>query len=487
MALIGLDLGTQSLKAVVLADDLSVLGMGTASYRPSFPQAGWAEQDATDWLKALRPTIAGALGAAGCAPRQIEAVAICGQLDGCVPTGAVHEPLGPALLWMDRRAEPLLATIDAGLVRQRCGLVLDATHMAAKILWLQRNFGPAVWHQPVSFMVAAMTDSQVIARSLASTTMLYDVAAGDWSDELLALFGIDRAQLPAIAADTDIAGTLTNRGAELTGLLAGTPVAVGTGDDFSNLLGAGIATPGTVAVSLGTAEAVGALHGEPLIDASMLLETHAYPGGGYHLGNPGWLSGGAVRWAADLLGVDGDAEFSALAAVAPAGCDGLVFLPALTGAMSPRWIADARGSFVGLTPAHHRAHLARAVLEGCAFAMRDVIDQLAALGVATDRIRVLGGGARSELWCQMRADIARRPVEALASADASALGAGVLAAAALGKFPDIRTASLALNLPLRQFEPGPDANAYDEAYGRYRATFDALAPLWTSRPVSNDR
>jgi xylulokinase len=131
--------------------------------------------------------------------------------------------------------------------------------------------------------------------------------------------------------------------------------------------------------------------------------------------------------------------------------------------------------------------LARAVLEGCAFAMRDVIDQLAALGVATDRIRVLGGGARSELWCQMRADIARRPVQALASADASALGAGVLAAVALGKFPDIRTASLALNLPLRQFEPGPDAYPYDEAYGRYRATFDALAPLWTSRPVSNDR
>src|SRR6185437_7930508 len=133
MALLGLDLGTQSLKAVVLADDLRVLGTGAAGYRPAFPRPGWAEQDANDWLAALRPAIAAALDAARCRPEQIEALAIFGQLDVCVPT-------------------------DAGLVRERAGLVLDATHMAAKIAWLQRERGAAAtWHQPVSFLLAALT------------------------------------------------------------------------------------------------------------------------------------------------------------------------------------------------------------------------------------------------------------------------------------------------------------------------------------------
>jgi len=488
MALLGLDLGTQSLKAVVLADDLRVLGSAAATYRPSFPRPGWAEQDARAWLAALRPAIVAALGAAGCRPEQIEAMAICGQLDGCVPTDGTGDPLGPALLWMDRRATPLLAGIDAAVVQERCGLVLDATHMAAKIAWLQREHGPATtWHQPVSFLVAALTGARVMSPSLASTTMLFDLADDDWSDELLRLFGVGRGTMPMLAGESDVAGELGPRGAELTGLRPGTPVAVGTGDDFANLLGAGVAAPGTVSVSLGTAEAVGALHDRALIDPQMLVETHAFPGGGYHLGNPGWLSGGAVRWAADLLRIDGDTAFSALAAEAPAGCEGLVFIPALSGAMAPSWIAAARGSFVGLTAAHGRAHMARAVLEGTAFAMRDVIDRLAALGVATDGIRVLGGGARSAVWCQMRADIARRPVEALGEIDASALGAGVLAAVAAGRFRDIRSASTALQLATTTDEPGPDAAAYAGAYERYRETFAALVPLWTTRPVAAER
>ena len=488
MALLGLDLGTQSLKAVALSDELRVLGAGAASYRPSFPRPGWAEQDSRDWLAALKPAIAGALDAAGLVPADIEALAICGQLDGCVPTDVAGDATGPALIWMDRRAAPLLAGIDAGVVRDICGLVLDATHMGAKIAWLRRERGrAATWHQPVSFVVAALTGARVMSRSLASTTMLYDVRAGDWSDVLLEQFGIERTNLPGIAGEAAAAGGLSARGAELTGLRAETPVAVGTGDDFSNLLGAGIAAPGVVSVSLGTAEAVGALHYQPAIDPQMLVETHAFPGGGYHLGNPGWLSGGAVRWAAELLKVGNDEAFSGLAAAVTAGCDGLVFIPALSGAMTPRWLPEARGSFVGLTASHGSGHMARAVLEGTSFAMRDIVDRLAALGVATDRIRVMGGGARSALWCQMRADIADRPVEALDEIDASALGAGVLAAVAAGKAMDIRSASAALKLPMRTYLPGAGVAAYADAYARYRETFAALAPLWTNSPVAAER
>jgi xylulokinase len=303
--------------------------------------------------------------------------------------------------------------------------------MGAKIAWLDANFARrdevATWHQPVSFMVEALIGARRIAHSLASTTMLYDMRRRAWDDELVARFGARPSELPELAAETERAGGLSHAGAELTGLRAGLPVAVGTGDDFSSLLGSGIVEPGTVAVSLGTAETVGALSHSAVIDTDALLETHVFPGGGFHLGNPGWLSGGAVRWAMTLLSIPDDEHFSALAAQAPAGCDGLIFVPALTGAMSPKWISAARGSFVGLTPGHGPAHAARSVLEGTAFAMRDSVDRLETLGVPTARLRLMGGGARSSLWCRIRADLTGRPADVLAEADASATGAALIA------------------------------------------------------------
>ncbi|MHB1111389.1 MAG: xylulokinase, partial [Devosia sp.] len=418
MPYLGLDIGTQSLKAVVLSADFEVQGWGSVAYRPSFPRPGWAEQDPRLWLTALRPAIGQALADADIGAADISSLAVCGQLDGCVPTSADGAALGPAIIWMDRRAAELLIGIDPALIHERCGLVLDATHMAAKIAWLQTRSEVhaecATWHQPVSFLVAVLTGRKVMSRSLASTTMLYDVKRRCWDAELLDLFDIMPQQLPELADEADLVGGLSAAGAELTGLPVGLPVAAGTGDDFSNPLGCGICRPGIVGVSLGTAETVGALGDHPIIDPDMLVETHAYPGGAFHLGNPGWLSGGAVRWASSLLSVGTDDEFSSLAAAAPPGCEGLVFLPALNGAMAPKWIAEARGSFIGLTTAHGPAHMARSVLEGTAFAMRDVVDRLDALEVATDRLRLMGGGARSALWCTIRADLTGRPADVLA-------------------------------------------------------------------------
>lgn len=481
MPVLGIDIGTRSLKALILNEDLQVLGAASRSYEPHFPQAGWAEEDPGDWLAALHPAIGEALANAGLSASDIAALAICGQLDGCIPTGRNGSALGPALIWMDRRGEPEIAHIDPDQVHARCGLVRDATHMGGKIAWLGRHFARrgevATWHQPVSFVVAALTGRSVMARSLASTTMLYDLRRRDWDSGLAGAFGTPLDHLPGLAEEADMAGELTAVGADLTGLPAGIPVAVGTGDDFSNLLGGGVYRPGTVAVSLGTAETVAALAQSPVLDPQRLVETHAYPGDLYHLGNPGWLSGGAVRWASSLLGVASDAAFSALAAEAPPGCDGVLFIPALTGAMAPKWIASARGTFLGLTAGHTRAHLARAVLEGTVFAMRDVVDRLGSLGVLTDRLRIMGGGAKSRLWCEIRSAVTGRPAEILTSSDASALGAGLLALVAAGKSPDIVTAAAALPLDLAQVEVAPDER-YEAAHVRYREAFEALEPTW---------
>jgi xylulokinase len=295
---------------------------------------------------------------------------------------------------------------------------------------------------------------------------------------LLAAFGIDPAMLPSVAAAGSVAGELTHLGADLTGLRPGIAVAVGTGDDFSSLLGSGIYAPGTVGVTLGTGEAIAALCERPVIDPDMLVETHAFPTGHFHLGNPGWLSGGAVTWFLRTFSVASASEFSALAAGVPPGSDGLLFLPALSGAMSPRWVATARGAFYGMTASHTKAHFARAVLEGTSLAMRDVIDRFDALGIATGRIRIMGGGAASRVWTQMRADLCGRPIESLEDGDTSAMGAAVLAAVAAGGAPDVRQAAARVEIPVTAVDPiAANYAVYDDCWHRYRALFDALEPM----------
>lgn len=481
MAFLGIDIGTQSLKAVVTSDDLRPLGWGSVPYQPSHPRPGWAEQDPRLWLTALKPAIAEALAAAGLSAADVRAIGVCGQLDGCIGVDRDGEPLAPAIIWMDRRAD--VDGIDPTVVRDRAGLVSDGTHMAAKIRWWMRNDPAAstvaAWHQPVTFVVARLCGRSVIDRGLASTTMLYGLAAQDWDQRLLKAFGIDPAMLPELADGADVAGTLSAAGAELTSLPVGTAVAVGTGDDFSNPIGSGISRTGTVSVTLGTGEAVSALAKEPLIDREMLVETHAFPGGLFHIGNPGWLGGGSVRWFETTFLVGSAAEVSRLAEQAPPGCDGLTFIPALSGAMAPRWIASARGAFYGMTAAHGREHFARAVFEGTAFAMRDVVDRLDVMGVETRALRIVGGGAKSAVWTQIRADLTGRPAEALVHEDTSALGAAVLAATAGGAFPDTVSASEALSLPVRKIDPNlANLGAYENAYQRYRKLFAALEPMY---------
>lgn len=478
---VGIDIGTQSLKAVVTGDDLAPRGAASQAYQPSFPRPGWAEQDPALWERALGPAIGAALTAAGVGAGDVRGLGISGQLDGCIAVDGAGAALGPCLIWMDRRAVDETAGIPADLIRRRTGIMLDAGHMAAKIRWLKRHRPgdrAARFHQPVSYLVEQLTGANVIDHALASTTMVCALERPVYDPELLALFEIDASDLPPIMDAAACAGRLHGAGATLTGLPRGTPVAVGTGDDFSTPLGAGLIGPGRVAVVLGTAEVVGAVHGAPAIDTNDLVETHAYPGGAYFIENPGWLSGGAVTWLCATLGLTEPAELDRLAGQAPPGAAGLTFLPALSGALAPRWRATARGCFYGLTAAHERAHLARALLEGCAFAMRDVIGGLSAMGVATNSILLLGGGARSPIWAQMRADIAERPVIMPAHVDTAPIGGAILAAIASGAIAGLATA--ADDGGSATYLPDPSRRtACDDAYGAYRRLFDALEPMFS--------
>ncbi len=481
--IVGIDIGTQSLKAVVAGGDLRPRGQAAVAYRPSFPRPGWAEQDPQLWERALGPAIAGALELAGCAPGSVQTLGICGQLDGCVAVDRDGQALAPCIIWMDRRAEAEVKGISAERIRAATGVVLDATHMAAKARWLKRHLPGSArirrFHQPVSHLVARLTGEQVFDHGLASTTMVYDLARRGFDAGLLELFELAADELPAIAEASDRAGTLHREGAALTGLPEGLPVAVGTGDDFSNPLGAGLVDPGTLACALGTAEVVGALHDLPAIDRRGLVETHGYPGGRFFIENPGWLSGGALAWFTETFRLRDVQELDAQAATAPAGAGGVTFLPALSGAMAPEWIASARGCFYGLSAAHGSAHLARAALEGCAFAMRDVLERLLEMGVAVGSILLLGGGARSMLWARIRADLTGLPVTLPQIVDTSPIGAALLAAVAAGLQPSLAAAARLVAGESRTIEPDrAQRAAYDAAYGAYRRLFSSLRPMF---------
>jgi xylulokinase len=469
---VGIDLGTQSLKVVACDDRLVVVAEHHQPIDTHHRQPGWAEQDPSQWEAALAAALARF-------PRdEIAAIGVAGQLDGCVPVDAQDRAIAPALIWQDRRATGEVARVDPARLHTLTGQIADASHMAAKIRWLRaRGLRAVRFHQPVSYLVARLTGAAVMDPSHASTTMLFDLVAGVWSPELLAAFEIDPAELPVIRPACAIAGDWH-----------GIPVAIGTGDDFATPLGAGLAGPGPIACVLGTAEVVGAVAERPVLDvrsartgsareldrwhmlAEPMVETHAYPTGAYFIENPGWLSGGALKWAVRLLGLSDERELDALAAAAPPGAAGVTFVPALAGAMTPVWRAEARASLHGLTASHDRSHVARAVLEGLAFGCRDVVGRLAALGLPTDSVLALGGGARSRTWMQLRADALACPHHVAARSDTSAIGAAMMAAVAAGILPDLVTAAALVPLPVATYLP---ASNLDEAYERYR---DSVQP-----------
>jgi xylulokinase len=437
---IGIDLGTQSLKAVVCDAGLAVRGQHAVGYATQYPQPDRAEQDPRVWEAALGPAIAGALAQAGVAPEAIAAIAITGQLDGCIAVDAQCAPLHPALIWQDRRAVADTARVDARELFAVTGQVADPSHMAPKLAWLARAHpGAARFHQPVSYLVERLAGAAVMDPALASTTMLFALATAQWAQPLLDAFEVTADALPRVAPACEVAGTLTAGGARLTGLRVGTRVAVGTGDDFAAPLGAGMVAPGPILCAIGTAEVVGALAATPILDgaAEPMVETHAFPAGGFFVENPGWLSGGAVRWAARMLGLGSDLELDALAQTAPPGAGGVTFLPALAGAMTPVWRPHARGTLHGLAAGHDRAHIARAVLEGLAFAASDVVARLGELGLPAREVLLIGGGAQSRVWGQIRADAIGRPHHVAARTDAAPIGAAMIAAVAAGLAPDL--------------------------------------------------
>ena len=482
---IGIDVGSQSVKAALLDPDGATVATAGSPLVMRHPHAGWAEQDPTSWERALREAVRTVTAAARVRPGDVTHLGLACQVDGVVPVDEKFEPLRDAIIWLDRRAEAqvdvLTDAVGPDQIFELTGLNPDASHTAPKMMWL-RDHEPDVFRAarslpPVAgYLLARLTGVLAQDPANASSTLVYDVAAEAWSGLLLEAAGLDPALLPPIRPANEVAGELVPAAAELLGLHPGCRVIVGTGDEHAASLGAGAAGPGVIADVTGTAEPVTAAADRVVLDPERLVETHAHAVPGRLLiENPGFVSGGSTLWLArNVLGADQGEVFD-LAARAPAGCDGVTFLPALSGSMAPRWNERMRGAFTGLAMNHDGDHLARAVLEGCAFALRDIVDRLDALGIGGE-VRVVGGGARSRLWLEIKAGVLGRPVRPVLAQEATATGAGLRAAPPAGTFRDCDDAAAsAVELSPTTVDPDPATRErYEEAYARYRGLFDAV-------------
>jgi xylulokinase len=482
--LIGLDVGTTSAKGIAIDAAGTVLAEAERAYPLSTPRPGWAEQDPEDWWRAASAVLdeLGADGAAG--------IGLTGQMHGLVLLGADDRPLRPAILWNDGRSQPQCDAIEARLGIERLvalsGNRALAGFTAPKLLWLAEH-EPDVLERvrslllPKDYVRLRLTGERATDVADASGTLLLDVGARAWSDELCAAFGADPAWLPAVLESPTVSGTTA----------AGVPVAAGAGDQAAGALGVGVVDgAGPASIVLGTSGVVFAARDAYAPDPRGRLHTFGHAvSGTWHVMGVELSAAGALRWLRDATtGVGGDriASFDALTAEAsqwPAGAEGLRFAPYLSGERTPHADADVRAAFVGLSLRHDRGALVRAVLEGVAHGLADGWDLIGAREERPGTGRISGGGARSALWTEIVAATLDLPLERTASDAGAAFGAALLGGVAGGVFADVREAVQACVRVTARVEPdGALVTAYAQQRDAFRALYPALRAL--DRPSS---
>ena len=497
---IGCDLGSQGVKVILLTERGELIATASSGYGIDYPYPTWADQPADRWTNAMCEAVRQLLKQAGVRPAQVRAIGLDAQVDGVVAIDHSGKPLRPAIIWMDRRAVDQCTAVSAKRDPREIfgitGLNVDPSHVAAKIRWLAErepdvNRKTAHFLLPGSFAAYYLTGQMAVDPSNASSTMLMDVRTKQWSAEMCASFDIDVGRLcPILSSLTDMGGLRSDVAAEM-GLAPSTRVILGSGDEHAACLGAGVLQPGLVCDIAGTAEPVCASSAVPVFDPTGLVETHSHAHPDLWLiENPGFASGANYRWfreefapmevrAAEARGVSPYELLNALAEEAPAGSDGLVFLPCLMGALAPTWNAAARGTYFGFSLSHSRKHFVRALLEGSAYAVRDITDGMRAAGLAPREIRVVGGGAQSRLWRQIKADVTGLPVALPQTTETTALGAAMMALVGAGMFSSLGDAAEKVVRIVDVLEPHPASQqAYEEYYQLYLSTYRALLPVF---------
>ena len=475
-AVLGLDVGTTEAKAALVGLDGRLLGLGRAGYPTDMGPGGRAEQDPRDWRTAVAAAVSEAVARAG-SPGSVggpgdhrrpegdrepaEVLALCCVAQGptLVAVDAAGDPVRPAITWQDRRA----GGSGFGLLPKMAWLAREDPVAASSAVWLLPAWDAmGLW----------------LSGEAASSLQAHETVPGETE---LAGAGVRASQLPAPRPFGSRLGELSGAAAGVLGLRAGIPVISGVNDGAASMLGAGLRLAGDAVDTGGTSGGIAIYVDHPVtLPVAGLYQAPAPIPGHWVVGGAMAALGAAVDWLRTaVLGDRWTAEeLFAEAASVPAGAEGLVFLPYLAGERAPIFDEGARGAFVGLTLAHGRAHLARAVLEGAAFAMRDVAEPLAAAGAPALELRLAGRPSPGDLWARIKADVLGVPAAIPVVAETAVLGAAIIAAAGVGATPSLEAGVASMAATARRLEPDPATRAtYDEAFGLYRALYPALRPL----------
>ncbi|HXH60278.1 MAG TPA: xylulokinase [Fimbriimonadaceae bacterium] len=475
--LLGIDVGTSGTKAVLINESGVVLKSANVEYPLSTPQPLWAEQDPHDWTAAAESVIS-QIGES-----QPDAIGLTGQMHGLVALDQMDKVLAPAILWCDQRTSKQCAQIDSVLgessVRQTTGNAPMTGFQAPKILWLRDN-RPADFSRmrsallPKDYVRLALTGEKATDVSDASGTGLFNLKIRNWWKEGVQELGLDTALFPRAHESTEICAQTNG----YDGLAKGIPVVAGAGDQAAAAVSTGATEQGLVSVSMGTSGVVFAPLATPTHDPDGSANVFCHANGAWHVMGVMLSCGGAVKWLRETLYPGATyAEIDSDAAKIPPGAEGLSFLPYLSGERCPHNDPTATASFAGLTLTHSRAHIARAVLEGATFGLGGCMKRLISLGISPAQVRVTGGGAASDLWMQMLADVLRLPCERVSSDSGPAVGAAVLAGVGVGVWPDLRAAAGATSTKGRVFEPS--STDYVDAVARFDRMYPALK-VWKS-------
>ncbi len=488
------DLGTTGNKASLHEDDGRLVAAVTVGYPTRYASGGVVEQDPEDWWRACCEATRRLLAETATPPGRVSVVGLSGQMMGAVLLDAEHRPVRPALIWADHRSSPQAEQVSRSVpvaeTYRITGHQLNPTYSLTKVAWV-RDHEPDVFArttvvcQAKDYVVARITGRVVTDPSDASSTNAYDQAAGTWSTRLLEAAGLDPALMPEVVPSTTVVGPVRPQVADELGLLPGTPVVLGGGDGPLAAVGAGVVTPEDGAyLYLGSSSWVSFAATAPLHDPGMRTMTFNHVVPGLFVPTATMVAGaGSLQWVGEVLdpgtGSGRIDDLLAEAAGASALADSLFFLPHLLGERSPHWNPDARGAFLGLTRAHGRGHLVRAVLEGVVLNLLTCVQAFRGCGADVNDVTAIGGGARSDLWLQLFADAFGTPVMRRDVVDeANSLGAAVVAGVGAGLLDDL-TAARGLSRETARFEPDPArTERFATAQQRWSELYRALEPTF---------
>ena len=488
MSLLGIDVGTSGVKVLLLDSDGRISANVTEEYPVSSPFPMWSEQEPEDWWQGTCKAIGKALAQAGIVADDVKGIGLSGQMVGLVTLDKNGEVLRPCILWNDQRSvnetEELTAKIGLDRILKETSNPLFATFVAPKLVWM-RAHEPDKYERirhvlmPKDYIAYRLTGHIGTEVSDASGTCLFNVRKRQWSQEMIQAMDIPEEWLPPCSESDELAGTVTSKAAQQSGLDAGTPVIAGAGDQPAQALGSGIVRPGLCSVTIGTSGVVFAQGPKHIEHPTGLLHSfcHAVHGQWYLMGVM-LSAGGSFQWIRDTFSSLAPLDYekmTALAAKAPPGSEGLVFLPYLTGERIPHDDPRARGGWIGLTQRHGPEHLIRSVMEGITFGLFDSLNLMGDLGLLVEKVYASGGAVRSQLWLQMLADIFGIEVVTTNIAEGAAYGAAMLAGIGIKRYANAIEAAEALVKVSKTVEPNQKCSqAYSDNYKVYRSLYPKL-------------